>query len=75
MNLRRVNTRGIGLANKHVLMAALAYNLKKCLKHIRKKADENAAIAPIPALGWPGNEICFTHSFFFAYCRTFNNLY
>ncbi len=31
-NMRRVNTRGIAQANKHVLMAALTYNLKKFLK-------------------------------------------
>jgi transposase len=32
LNMKRVNTRGIKLANKHVLMAALTYNLKKYLK-------------------------------------------
>jgi transposase len=31
LNMKRVNTRGIEQANKHVLMAALAYNLKKYL--------------------------------------------
>jgi transposase len=31
-NMKRVNTRGIKHANKHVLMAALTYNLKKYLK-------------------------------------------
>ena len=35
-NMRRVNTRGIEMATKHVLMAALVYNLKKCLKFTRK---------------------------------------
>ena len=29
LNMKRVNTRGINQANKHVLMAALCYNLKK----------------------------------------------
>jgi len=38
LNMRRVNTRGIELANKHVLMAALCYNLKKYLKFISKKS-------------------------------------
>lgn len=28
LNLKRVNTRGIQQANKHVMMAALTYNLK-----------------------------------------------
>ena len=36
LNMRRVNTRGIKMATKHVLMAALVYNLKKCLKFTRK---------------------------------------
>jgi hypothetical protein len=32
LNMKRVNTRGIKQANKHVLMSALCYNLKKMLK-------------------------------------------
>ena len=43
LNMKRVNTRGINLANKHVLMAALTYNLKKYMKFTRftpKKAAE-----------------------------------
>ena len=39
MNLRRLNARGIKQANKHVMMAALAYNLKKYLKFTAKKAS------------------------------------
>lgn len=35
-NMKRVNTRGKSQANKHVLMAALCYNLKKYLKFTRK---------------------------------------
>ncbi len=31
-NMRRINSRGMAAANKHVLMAALTYNLKKYLK-------------------------------------------
>jgi hypothetical protein len=42
LNMRRVNTRGLDLANKHILMASLVYNLKKYLKFIRKDADEIA---------------------------------
>lgn len=34
--IKRVNARGIQQANKHVLMAALTYNLKKYLKFTRK---------------------------------------
>jgi hypothetical protein len=37
LNLKRVNTRGIKAANKHVMMSALAYNLKKLLKFDRPK--------------------------------------
>jgi hypothetical protein len=36
--MRRVNTRGIQSANKHGLMTALCYNLKKLLKWNRKTA-------------------------------------
>ena len=42
LNMKRVNTRSIELANKHILMAALSYNLKKYLKFITKKAITNA---------------------------------
>ena len=42
LNMKRVNTRGIELANKHVLMAALTYNLKKYLKFATKKAKSKA---------------------------------
>ena len=35
--MKRVNTRGIESANKHVLMASLTYNLKKYLKFMVKK--------------------------------------
>jgi transposase len=37
--MKRVNSRGIEQANKHVLMAAIAYNLMKYLKFIRMKAN------------------------------------
>lgn len=35
-NMRRINSRGMAQANKHVLMAALTYNLKKYLKFERR---------------------------------------
>lgn len=31
--MRKINTRGIESANKVMLMAAIAYNLKKLIKH------------------------------------------
>ncbi len=43
LNLKRVNTRGIKGANKHVLMSAIAYNLKKLMKFTRKKTKIAAA--------------------------------
>jgi len=42
MNMKRVNTHGIDLANKHVLMAALTYNLKKYMKFVTKKVKSKA---------------------------------
>ena len=47
-NMKRVNTRGIKNANKHVLMAALTYNLKKYLKFITKKVHPNARMMNLP---------------------------
>ena len=41
LNMQRVNTRGIKQANKHVLMAALCYNLKKLMKFKRPKLNFN----------------------------------
>ncbi|WP_262501693.1 transposase [Pustulibacterium marinum] len=41
MGLAKVNTLGIQQANKCMLMAAIAYNLKKYLKYTTKKAHSN----------------------------------
>ena len=49
LNMKRVNTRGIELANKHVLMAALTYNLKKYIKFISRKAVAKAIAMPAKA--------------------------
>jgi len=46
LNLKRVNTRGIRAANKHVMMSALVYNLKKYLKFKPKKVQEATQILP-----------------------------
>ena len=37
LNMKRVNTRGMSSANKHVLLSAMCYNLKKLLKFNRPK--------------------------------------
>ena len=51
-NMRRVNTRGIQQANKHVLMAALTYNLKKYLRFISKKSKRQAdLVSPLQEKG------------------------
>lgn len=41
-NMRRLNSRGMAQANKHVLLAALTYNLKKYLKFNHKVAKTGA---------------------------------
>jgi len=43
-NMKRVNTRGIKNANKHVLMASLMYNLKKYLRFTIKKPSVLAQV-------------------------------
>lgn len=55
LNLKRVNTRGIKQANKHVMMAALTYNLKKLLKWSSKKLN-----AQIEAIKQPLNNLLNT---------------
>ncbi len=47
-NMKRINSRGMAQANKHVLMAALTYNLKKYLKFITRKVHRNAQIMNLP---------------------------
>ena len=41
MGMRRINTRGIAQANKCMLMAAVAYNLKKLMKFTTRKVQTN----------------------------------
>ncbi|HRG11621.1 MAG TPA: IS1182 family transposase [Cyclobacteriaceae bacterium] len=38
-NMKRINSRGMAQANKHVLMAALTYNLKKYMKFVSRKVQ------------------------------------
>ncbi len=47
-NMKRVNTRGMSGANKHVLMAALTYNLKKYLRYSNPKRKSMCNIMEIP---------------------------
>ena len=39
LNMRRVNTRGIKQSNKCMLMAAIAYNLKKLMRFTARKVQ------------------------------------
>jgi transposase len=45
MGLRKINTRGISNANKCMLVAAMAYNLKKYMKFTKNKAESVAQVA------------------------------
>ncbi len=47
MNMKRVNSRGIQQASKHVLMAALCYNLKKYMKFVQRKTNTIAMEQPM----------------------------
>jgi transposase len=44
LNMRKINSRGMSQANKHVLMSALSYNLKKYLKFERKLNHSQAKV-------------------------------
>lgn len=43
-NMKRINSRGMAQANKHVLMSSLSYNLKKYLRFIFKIPDTLAQV-------------------------------
>lgn len=49
LGMKRVNTKGLGQANKCLTMAAVAYNIKKLLKHTTLKvlADAQALKKPV----------------------------
>lgn len=42
LNMKRLNSRGMASANKHVMMSALCYNLKKLMKFNRPKSKIQA---------------------------------
>lgn len=48
--MRRINARGIDAANKHVLMASIAYNLKKYLKTPWKNVKVISLVIPKPEI-------------------------
>ena len=47
MGMKKIYARGIEQAEKHVLMAALCYNLKKMLKFHSRKAQTQVSYAQI----------------------------
>lgn len=77
-NMKRVNTRGIQNANKHVLMASLTYNLKKYLRFIVKKPVPIAiGIAQVVSLK-QGKCLCFSKRAFLAFKNaivSYSNIY
>ena len=73
LNMKRVNTRGIDLATKHILFAALAYNLKKYLKFNNKKYAANFITPPIENLTIIGNNMPIL-LFFIFFCQIFRLL-
>ncbi|CAM3916080.1 hypothetical protein POKO110462_23335 [Pontibacter korlensis] len=50
LGMRRVNTRGLGLAHKGMLMAAAAYNLQKLLRFTPKRSQAAVMALPRPEL-------------------------
>jgi len=42
LGMKRINTRGIKLANKCMIMAAVAYNLKKMMRYNKPKEISQA---------------------------------
>ena len=61
LNLRRVNTRGMARAKKHVLLSAMIYNLKKYLKYIKRKAQIKVQAMPKPEMEWNTTENFLQH--------------
>ena len=52
LGMRRVNTRGMEQANKCMLMAAIAYNVKKLLKFSKKKLQTQVAVMQVTLRPW-----------------------
>jgi len=49
MGLRKINTIGLAQANKVMHLSAIAYNLKKYLKFVRKRSKSGAVTLALPA--------------------------
>ena len=53
MGLRKINTIGLGQANKVMHLAAIAYNLKKYLKFTQKRAKSGAGMVTMSSFAIP----------------------
>lgn len=69
LGMRRVNTRGIAQANKCMLMAAIANNLKKLLKFTTRKMQTSLAAMQVTlqALFLPKKP--FSNQYIFHWCH------
>jgi transposase len=67
LGMRRVNTRGIEQANKCMLMAAIAYNLKKLLKFTARKVQTNAEVMQVNLHALFFKKISLTKSIYFLF--------
>jgi transposase len=67
LGMRRVNTRGIEQANKCMLMAAIAYNLKKLLKFTARKVQTNAEVMQVNLLTLFFKKRSLTKSIYFLF--------
>lgn len=70
LNMKRVNSRGIKQASKHVLMAALCYNLKKYMKFVRRTTEitvmEQSTFSLMGGLNCLGPRFCIEFKPFLA---------
>jgi hypothetical protein len=67
LGMRRVNTRGIEQANKCMLMAAIAYNLKKLLKFTARKVQTNVEVMQVNRHTLFFKKISLTKSIYFLF--------
>jgi len=65
--MKRVNARGMPQANKHVMMAALTYNLKKYLRFVVKKPSVLTQVLSLKAQ----NNYAFLKNLFYDFKNSF----
>ena len=69
LGMRRVNTRGIAQANKCMLMATIAYNLKKLLKFTTRKVQTNVAAMHVTLQPLFLSKQAITNQYIFHWCH------